>query len=168
MRLLRLLLAAALAAVLPSAQAKVYTCVVNDGVVYTAKPNGNCQQAKLQPIGSYSNSAAYRNTNRAPTVSIQPRARASTRNTTPSSATATVSTAPRGNDSGRRRILEQELNNERSALNLAQKALTDGRTMQTGDKGNYNQYQARIRQLEGAVLDRQQNVQALQRELGRM
>ena len=36
------------------------------------------------------------------------------------------------------------------------------------DKNQYAQYQERVRQLESAVLDRQQNVQALQRELSRM
>ena len=49
-------------AALPAVQAKVYTCIVNGEVVYTASPKGNCQQAQLQPIGSYSNNnAAYRN-----------------------------------------------------------------------------------------------------------
>ncbi|ULJ65689.1 hypothetical protein [Wielerella bovis] len=66
--------------------------------------------------------------------------------------------------SGRRTILEQELNNERSALSAAQKALADGRAIHANDAN----HQARVRQLESAVLDRQQNIQALQRELSRM
>ena len=40
--------------------------------------------------------------------------------------------------------------------------------MKAADKNQYAQYQERVRQLESAVLDRQQNVQALQRELSRM
>lgn len=61
--------------------------------------------------------------------------------------------------SSRRAILEQELNNERIALSQAQKALADGRISRDANQ---------IRRLESAVLDRQQNIQALQRELGRM
>ena len=55
--------------------------------------------------------------------------------------------------------------NERSALSDAQKTLTAGRSV-SGQ--NNTQHQGNVRQLESAVLDRQQNIQALQRELGRM
>lgn len=67
---------------------------------------------------------------------------------------------------GRRSILEQELSNERGALAAAQKALAEGRTVANGKSDN--EHQAKVRQLESAVLDRQQNIQALQRELSRM
>lgn len=68
--------------------------------------------------------------------------------------------------SGRRTILEQELNNERNALANAQKALAEGRVV-VGGKSDA-EHQSRVRRLESAVLDRQQNIQALQRELSRM
>ena len=68
--------------------------------------------------------------------------------------------------SGRRTILEQELTNERTALAQAQRALIDGRAV--SGKMVDATHQTRIRQLESAVLDRQQNIQALQRELSRM
>ncbi|MBR6877282.1 MAG: hypothetical protein IKN18_04260 [Neisseriaceae bacterium] len=76
--------------------------------------------------------------------------------------TAPAPVAPKFNPTqtnSRRAILEQELNNERNALAQAQKNLADGRVSR-----DVNQ----IRRLENAVLDRQQNIQALQRELGRM
>lgn len=156
-------------AVSPWAQAKVYTCLVNGDVVYTSSPKGNCAQAKLQPIGSYSNNnAAYRNTtSQAPRPAATSKPRTTRSSTQPAVATA-PSAAPRGNDNSRRQILEQELANERTALAQAQKALTEGRTMQASEKNNYPQYQQRVQQLESTVLDRQQNVQALQRELSRM
>ena len=66
---------------------------------------------------------------------------------------------------GRRTILEQELNNERNALAQAKQNLADGRIVKGANDTNRD---ARIRQLESAVLDRQQNIQALQRELSRM
>lgn len=81
----------------------------------------------------------------------------------------TVAVAPRVNPakiSGRRTILEQELNNERDALAAAQKALADGRVVANG-KADAN-HQNHIRQLESVVLDRQQNIQSIQRELSRM
>lgn len=68
--------------------------------------------------------------------------------------------------SGRRSILEQELDNERNALMAAQKALAEGRVVAGGKSDGA--HQSRVRQLESAVLDRQQNIQALQRELSRM
>lgn len=71
--------------------------------------------------------------------------------------------SPRAN--GRRTILEQELNNERNALAQAKQNLADGRIVKGANDTNRD---ARIRQLESAVLDRQQNIQALQRELSRM
>ena len=160
-------------AALPAVQAKVYTCIVNGEVVYTASPKGNCQQAQLQPIGSYSNNnAAYRNatpkaTAPARTPSVSSRPGSNTATAAPAAATNTAA-VPKGGDSTRRNILEQELANERNALSAAQKALTDGRAMKAADKNQYAQYQERVRQLESAVLDRQQNVQALQRELSRM
>lgn len=66
----------------------------------------------------------------------------------------------------RRNILEQELNNERNALALAQKELAEGRMVGVGqsDINHLN----KVRQLENVVLDRQQNIQALRKELGRM
>ena len=86
----------------------------------------------------------------------------------PAAAAMPAVAAPRmstARSSGRRTILEQELNNERTALAAAQQALVSGRAANgQGDAA----HQARVRQLESAVLDRQQNIQALQRELSRM
>ena len=77
--------------------------------------------------------------------------------------------APSGRtNSGRRMILEQELANERRALATAQRALTESRTMPKGDGAAYQAHQARVSSLQSDVLDRQQNIQALQRELSRM
>ncbi|WP_225747758.1 hypothetical protein [Eikenella sp. Marseille-P7795] len=82
---------------------------------------------------------------------------------------APVAAAPSGRtNSGRRLILEQELANERRALADAQKALTESRTLPKGDQAAYAAHQARVSSLQSDVLDRQQNIQALQRELSRM
>ena len=63
----------------------------------------------------------------------------------------------------RRSILETELSNERKALGEAQKSLAQARVAKGG---RVNQQE--ITSLQSAVLDRQQNIQALQRELSRM
>lgn len=154
--------------VLPAARAQIYSCNVNGEVLYTSKPRGDCERAELKPIGSYS--SAPRVKPAAPSVSARPRSsgHAAQGAVVPPPAANTTAVHTGTRDSGRRSILEQELANERNALIQAKRALTSGRSMQAHEKNNYAQYQARIRQLESAVLDREQNVQALQRELGRM
>lgn len=154
----------------PVAMAKVYTCIENGDVVYTSSPKGSCQTTQLPKLGSYSHSTqSYRSTisSAIPSARARPRT-VSNRNAIPMASNGprpAVNVVPRGSDSTRRGILQQELNNERRALAQAQQSLSRSRAM----KGNnYSQYQANVRQLEGAVLDRQQNIQALQRELGRM
>ena len=72
--------------------------------------------------------------------------------------------APKSSGStSRRSILETELSNERKALGEAQKSLAQARVAKGG---HVNQQE--INSLQSAVLDRQQNIQALQRELSRM
>ncbi|MCO6504681.1 MAG: hypothetical protein J6568_04595 [Snodgrassella sp.] len=138
------------------AEAKVYTCLQNGQVVYTSKPSGNCAEAKLPAIGSYSH--APRPKVASSNIATRPR------NTSTRVATAykgpqpSVSIVPKGSDNTRKAILQQELTNERNALAQAQQALNRSRT---GKGGN-------ITELQSAVLDRQQNIQAIQRELGRM
>ena len=156
---------------LPAAQAQVYSCMVNGEVLYTSKPRGDCQRAELKPIGSYSSVKPIKRVT--PSVSAKPRSSSSVAANRgvaipPPTAGNTTAVHTGTRDSGRRNILEQELANERNALMQAKQALTSGRSMLAHEKNNYAQYQARIRQLESAVLDREQNVQALQRELGRM
>ncbi|WP_037588657.1 hypothetical protein [Stenoxybacter acetivorans] len=145
------------------AKAQVYTCIINGETVYTANPRGECQTTQLPRLGRYTtDKKAYRATT--PTVKAKPRANYTNKADTQPS----VNIVPKGSDTARRNILEQELANERIALAQAQQALAEGRTLKNTDKKQHEQYQNRVRQLESAVLDRQQNIQALQRELGRM
>lgn len=81
-----------------------------------------------------------------------------------SAAPAAPATAKPSGSSGRRMILEQELNNERRALAEAQAALIRARAVKVGMAVNQQQ----VSSLQSSVQDRQQNIQALQRELGRM
>lgn len=165
---------ACVAASQPSQAAKIYTCVVNGETVYTSRPAGNCHSADLPPIGRYS-SARYD----APQPATQPRATAPKSSAASKSvsvnrsngrpqvamAAPTPTEPPRNakTGSGRRAILEQELANERKALAGEQQALSAARAAKGGTVN-----QQLVSQLQGSVLDRQQNIQALQRELGRM
>lgn len=169
----------------PALDAKVYSC--GNGC-YTSNPKAAKGRANLgKQIGSYTSTLPKEEVVTADKIAApktvevaQPRVvprptrtvAATTLRTTAAAPAPvalrqsnTVDITPR-RSSGRRVILEQELNNERTALAQAQKALSDGRAVsgKTADAG----HQTRIRQLESAVLDRQQNIQALQRELSRM
>ena len=148
--------------------AKIYTCVVNGDTLYTSKPQGNCSSADLPSIGSYT-SASYQPAVAPAVAPVYKEPKPKTAKKAPirsSNEPAVAQTPPPVKASGsRRQILEQELANERSALSVAQKTLTAGRSV-SGQ--NNTQHQGNVRQLESAVLDRQQNIQALQRELGRM
>lgn len=165
------------AGTLPTAYAaKIYTCVINGQTVYTSKAGRNCYSADLPPIGRYSASRydapsvrsaesqqASKNTNQNTAKAKQPIA-VPVKRTQTASQTVPVPTAPKvSSTGGRRAILEQELANERQALANEQKALAAARTAKGG-----NIDQQHISRLQGSVLDRQQNIQALQRELSRI
>ncbi|UOO83085.1 hypothetical protein LVJ83_06395 [Uruburuella testudinis] len=157
----------------PSHAAKIYTCVINGDTVYTSKPSGNCRSADLPPIGRYS-SARYDAPPKASGRQAAP-VRSGTAKNLPAQPgqsrenTAVAKTAappaPKNTaiGNGRRAILEQELANERQALADARQALAGARAAKNGTVN-----QQLISNLQSSVLDRQQNIQALQRELGRM
>lgn len=163
-----------------SVAAEVYSCGPG---CYTSSPSRGGARASLgNRIGSYTSVPAPRTPREQPAVAAPTaaanvaapaRARTVAHQAAPSiprpaaAAMPTVA-APRmstARSSGRRTILEQELNNERTALAAAQQALVSGRAANGQADAAH---QARVRQLESAVLDRQQNIQALQRELSRM
>ncbi len=158
-----------------TASAKIYTCVINGEVTYTSRRTGNCEAADLPPIGRYSSTRydepqAY--VPSAPKPEAKKQQAAVKRAPKPNQAAVVpakytpppAAAAPKlSGSNSRRSILEQELVNERKALSEAQQSLTSARAAKGGTID-----QQQITQLQGHVLDRQQNIQALQRELGRM
>ena len=159
------------------ASPKIYTCTVNGEVIYTSRPSGNCHSADLPTIGKYSSSrydapafemsepAAEAPSKRAGNAKPAPKNTAKA-NPAPIRPAPEVAATPAPKSSGstsRRSILETELSNERKALGEAQKSLAQARVAKGG---HVNQQE--INSLQSAVLDRQQNIQALQRELSRM
>lgn len=159
---------------LSAAAGPVYSC--GNGS-YSSKPGPGCQRADLPTIGRYS--AARPRPAAAPVAAAPVAAAPAPQRAAVGSQQAAVYHAPAPQpvaaaapssrtNSGRRMILEQELANERRALATAQRALTESRTMPKGDGAAYQAHQARVSSLQSDVLDRQQNIQALQRELSRM
>lgn len=168
------LLAGLFAAGVQTASAKIYTCTVNGEVVYTSRHTGNCQSADLPPIGRYSSSrydepqphiSTPRPEQAVKRAAIKSAAKPNQAAAVPAKYTPPpAAPAPKlAGSNSRRSILEQELANERKALSEAQQSLASARTAKGGSID-----QQQITQLQGHVLDRQQNIQALQRELGRM
>ena len=147
---------------------KIYTCTANGRVTYTTKPSGNGHSADLPPIGRYSSlrydAPQARSEPAAPAPAKNRTAKAAAPRNVQTAAAPVVPAAPKAASSnGRRAILQQELANERQALSSDQQALTSARTAQGGSVK-----QQLVHRLQGSVLDRQQNIQALQRELARM
>lgn len=139
--------------------AEIYSCGPG---CYTSDPKQSKGKAQLgNKIGSYSVHQPSQNTPKQ--AQSQTQRNRSTRTTQTSLNTPTKQSTAQTNT--RRTILEQELNNERNALAKAQQALAAGRAVNNQSDA---EHQNRVRQLENAVLDRQQNIQALQRELNRM
>ena len=147
---------------LSAAAGPVYSC--GNGS-YSSKPGPGCQRADLPTIGRYS--AARPRPAPAPQRAAVGSQQAAVYHAPAPQPVAAAAPSSRTN-SGRRMILEQELANERRALATAQRALTESRTMPKGDGAAYQAHQARVSSLQSDVLDRQQNIQALQRELSRM
>ena len=171
-----LLTSIVLLAAAQGAQAEIYSCGPG---CYTSNAKKGSGKADLgNKIGSYtsvkhhydapvdtsrSTSVATRSSYRAAPGAAAPARSVPVANMQPAMPAAPKLSSARAN--GRRTILEQELNNERNALAQAKQNLADGRIVKGANDTNRD---ARIRQLESAVLDRQQNIQALQRELSRM
>lgn len=150
---------------LSAAAGPVYSC--GNGS-YSSKPGPGCHRADLPTIGRYSATRPRPTPAPVPqrTASASSQQAAVYRAPAPQPVAAAASSSR--TNSGRRMILEQELANERRALATAQRALTESRTMPKGDGAAYQAHQARVSSLQSDVLDRQQNIQALQRELSRM
>lgn len=168
-----LLLAATLLTASGASASRIYTCTVNGQTVYTTRAKGNCHSADLPSIGSYSSTRyeapVYSAPEPAPTPVSAPKANTGKRTgkntaapTRPAASSASSAPKTPANNS-RRAILETELSNERKALGEAQKMLAQARVAKNGSVNHQE-----INALQSNVLDRQLNIQALQKELGRM
>lgn len=74
----------------------------------------------------------------------------------------------RNRDNDRRRILEDELANERKALDEAKRALAEQETVREGGERNYQRVLDRLKPFQDNVQLHERNVEALQKELGNL
>jgi hypothetical protein len=134
-----------------AAQAEVYKYVDAQGhVTYTNVPTKGAQRVQLTPLSSY----------RPSEMPGKRRAEAS------SDIGAKVdSGTQKQRDTGRRKILEQELSNEQKALAEAEKALADGKAVRYGNEKNYQKYLDRVNGLQDNVTVHQKNIMAIRQEL---
>ena len=159
-----------LLAAVPTAEAqKVYTCERDGQIVYTTRSGAGCSSTQLPAIGKYSNSRYDAPPPQPAAEAVVKRhkaaeKRAPERQPQKAAAKHTPTAAPKAPVSdSRRSILETELSNEKKALGEAQKSLAQARLAKGGVVNRQE-----VETLESAVFDRKQNIQALQRELGRM
>lgn len=147
---------------------RVYRCKVKGQVVYTEYPSGQCAQQPLKRLSSYTSDYQHKELGQPETpkkdVPVATQSSGNNRQALPSE-----SATDNARLIGRRQILNQELENERKALTAAQKRLAAARVVPKQEQlDEYAAYQQKISELEDEVLDRQQNIRALQRELNRM
>lgn len=78
------------------------------------------------------------------------------------------SESQKSRDSDRRRILEEELANERRSLDEAKRALAEQESIREGGERNYQRVLDRLKPYQDNVQLHERNVDALQRELGNL
>jgi hypothetical protein len=95
-----------------------------------------------------------------------PKARPST--PTPEGFPRVNSETQKDRDGDRRRILEEELQTEQEKLDEAKKKLADQEAIRTGNEKNYQRVLDRLQPYQEEVQTHEQNVEALQREIGNL
>lgn len=71
-------------------------------------------------------------------------------------------------DSDARRLLQDELTKEQSALAALQKEYNNGQPERQGNERNYQKYLDRVEQLKSSISRKQADIEALQRELSKL
>jgi hypothetical protein len=98
-------------------------------------------------------------------VSSPPAAHAAGAEKSPSSFPKVDKDTQKARDSGRRKILEDELANEQKGLEAAKAKLAAEEAVRYGDEKNYQRVLDRLKPYQDAVERHERNIAALQREL---
>ena len=129
------------------AHAEMWKCVDHDGNTrYTnvkAEAKG-CKALNLEPI------------NTAPATRPQHK---------PANFPSVDSDTQKQRDTGRRRILEQELAQEQQQLEDAKKQLSEQKDLRLGDEKNYARVEERLRPYEAKVRLHEINIESLKKEI---
>lgn len=133
-----------------SAPADVFKSVDSNGrVTYSDAPSKNSDKIQLEPLNTIAGPK------RKPTA-------------TPADFPKVDNETQRKRDDLRRKILADELTAEQKQLSDAKKALVEGEAVRLGNERNYQKYLDRVQKLKDAVSMHEKNVQALQKELGKL
>ena len=87
---------------------------------------------------------------------------------TPSDFPKVSSDAQKSRDGDRRRILDDELNNERKNLDEAKKALAGQESIREGGEKNYQRVLDRLKPYQDSVQLHERNIEALEKEVGNL
>ena len=159
-----------------TAQAEVYRCVdENEVVTFTDNPNPVTRlKCKGMNLGHTTLEAPHRNVPapRASTTPSSPKKKSSPPRggATPPMTFPTVDASTQKNrDSGRKKILMEELNSEKQLLAAAEAAYSQQAATRTGDEAkNYQKYLERLSRYKAAVTAHQKNIEAIQKEIARI
>lgn len=133
------------------ALAEVFKSVDSNGrVTYSNTPSSNADKVELAPL------------NTIPAPKRKPQV------ATPADFPKVDNDTQRKRDELRRKILVDELAAEQRQLAEAKKALVEGEAVRLGNERNYQKYLDRVQKLKDDVTMHQKNVQALEKELGKI
>lgn len=132
------------------ADAEVFKSVDSNGrVTYSNTPSSNADKVQLAPLN---------------TIPAPKRKQVAT----PADFPKVDNDTQRKRDELRRKILIDELAAEQRQLTEAKRALVEGQAVRLGNERNYQKYLDRVQKLKDEVTMHENNVQALQKELGKL
>lgn len=132
------------------AAAEVFKSVDSNGrVTYSNTPSKNADKIQLEPLNTFT----------------APKRK---QTATPADFPKVDNETQRKRDDLRRKILVDELAAEQKQLIEAKKALVEGEAVRLGNERNYQKYLDRVQKLKDEVTMHEKNVQALQKELGKL
>ena len=141
---------------LPVAAQTIYKCTDEHGgtLISNTKVNKNCKAVSSSPESSMP----------------APKARSSgaSANPTPAGFPRVQEDTQKARDTDRQRILEQEMAGEQRNLEQAKKELAEQEAVRSGDEKNYQRVLDRLQPYKDRVSQHERNIQAIQKELGKL
>lgn len=142
------------AAVAQQSASRVYRCGGEDGPpLYQNAPGKGCRLLDLPPINSV------------PAAQLPNVIRDQATSSRSAPAARIGKGEQQGRDSDRRRILEAELAREQERLEDVRKQYNDGAPERHGDERNYQKYLDRVESLKQQLMQSEQNISSLRREI---
>jgi hypothetical protein len=161
-RVIKLCVAALLAAGFDASAQTIYKCIDNGHVLYTdTATQGSCKAIETQgaistPPRAAAPAAAMRQGGARPAAAAAPN---------PAGFPRVDNATQRARDDDRRDILNDELRAEAAKLAALKRDFNNGQPERQGNEKNYAKYQERVAQMSSDIARSEKNVEALQREI---